>query len=55
MGFRLMLAMADTVVLCTGPEGTQLMLTVRNRNAAEEQGDKSAEEAGGDGQLEWAA
>ena len=38
LGFRLMLALADTVALCTGEEGTQLVLTVRNRGAADEAG-----------------
>ncbi len=38
LGFRLMLALADTLVVCTGAEGTQLVLTVRNRGAAEEEG-----------------
>jgi len=44
MGFRLMLALADTVALCTGAEGTQLVLTVRSRGAA----DGPAEERGGE-------
>ncbi len=52
MGFRLMLALADTVVLCTGAEGTQLVLTVRNRSAADEQEGKGVS---GDGHLERAA
>ena len=30
MGFRLMLALADTLAVSTGAEGTQLVLTVRN-------------------------
>lgn len=42
MGFRLMLALADTLALCTGAEGTQLVLTVCNRSAAEEQADEAA-------------
>ena len=35
MGFRLMLALADRLVLCTGADGTQLVVTVRNRGMAD--------------------
>ena len=35
LGFHLMLALADTVALSTGAEGTQLVLTVRIRGMAE--------------------
>jgi anti-sigma regulatory factor (Ser/Thr protein kinase) len=48
MGFRLMLALADTVALCTGAEGTQLVLTVCSRGAGEERGNE-------DGRMERAA
>jgi len=44
MGFRLMLALADTVALCTGAEGTQLVLTVRSRGAADRKANKEANE-----------
>ncbi len=57
MGFRLMLALADSVVLCTGPEGTQLVLTVRNRGAEGEtrgEGNGQEEEVKA-GRLERAA
>jgi len=50
LGFRLMLAMADTVALSTGAEGTQLVLTVRSRAASEGAGAQRA-----DKWLEWAA
>ena len=40
LGFRLMLALADTLALCTGADGTQLVLTVRNRSATDEQADR---------------
>ncbi len=43
MGFRLMLALADTLALCTGTEGTQLVLTVRNQSAADEAGNEQAD------------
>lgn len=65
LGFRLMLALADTVALSTGAEGTQLVLTVRSRGAAEgADGIKEAtecaegtegESGGGAGWLERAA
>jgi len=65
LGFRLMLALADTVALSTGAEGTQLVLTVRSRGAAEGDakgdgkgdvgGDAEGESTGGAGLLEWAA
>ena len=46
MGFRLMLALADTVALSTGAEGTQLVLTVRSRGTAEASGDTKRDEKG---------
>lgn len=51
-----MLAMADTVALCTDAEGTQLVLTVRSRDA-EAAGPSAAGPgtAGRDKWLEWAA
>jgi len=44
MGFRLMLALADTLALCTGAEGTQIVLTVCDRSAADESGDGQGSE-----------
>lgn len=52
MGFRLMLALADTLALCTGAEGTQLVLTVRNQSAADPE---KPSDAGEDGRLARAA
>lgn len=47
LGLRLMLALADTVALCTGAEGTQLVLTVRSRSAADEARNKPVSEPKG--------
>lgn len=42
IGFRLMLALSDTLALCTGPEGTQLVLTIYSRADADRPPDESA-------------
>lgn len=55
IGFRLMLALADTVALCTGAEGTQLLLTVRSRSASDEQEGASREKQEGASREEQAS
>lgn len=55
LGFRLMLAMADTLTLCTNAEGTQLVLTVCNHPAAELKREAVEEETTGEeGEMVWA-
>ncbi len=56
LGFRLMLAMADALALCTNAEGTQLVLTVCNHPAAELKREAVEEETTGEeGEMVWAA
>jgi len=56
LGFRLMLAMADSLALCTNAEGTQLVLTIRHHPSAEVGEDAAEEErTEEEGAMAWAA